>query len=82
MGGIWETVGEITVDLPPSPLTDAPPIAVRADHEAAPGVTLLGWDEFPAQRRPGETLRLTFNCMWKTSPRCRIDGASAWGKRC
>lgn len=57
-GGIWATVGEVTISAPDQAITGEPPIEVRVEQPIAPGVTLLGWDAFPQTRRPGEALRL------------------------
>ncbi len=69
-GVIWSEIGTLTVTRPavfPDPLSL--PINVRQESEAAPGVTLLGWDALPETLRPGETLPLTL--YWRASGESR-----------
>jgi hypothetical protein len=59
-GGVWATVGTLEILRPNSfpPAADLP-TDVRVDRDLAPGVRLVGWDNFADTARPGETLALT-----------------------
>ncbi|MBZ0302984.1 MAG: hypothetical protein K8J31_24780 [Anaerolineae bacterium] len=63
-GGVWATAGQIEI-LPTSSFPDPESLSIdhRAGIEAAPGVRLLGWSDFPLTRRPGESLPITL--VWQ-----------------
>jgi 4-amino-4-deoxy-L-arabinose transferase-like glycosyltransferase len=61
-GQVWADAGSITVPRPDMFPEDAP-VDVRREIVFAPGVELLGWNQFPQQRRPGETLPVTL--FWR-----------------
>ncbi|NDJ62718.1 MAG: hypothetical protein GYB67_16465 [Chloroflexi bacterium] len=72
-GGIWATVGAVTVSRPDTfPDAAALTMDTRAPVDVAPGVRLLGWDAPPAAARPGAPLPLTL--YWQATPH---DGARA-----
>jgi hypothetical protein len=66
-GGVWADVGALDVLRPAAfPNPASLPMAHRAAVAVAPGVRLLGWDDLPAARRPGENLPLTL--YWQGTP--------------